>query len=121
MQQLNREHSSDMQLENALRPAVDGKAVPATPSSKAAKNISVQVPKAPTKLKTKEAKLALEDDTADFVVICEGKRFMAHKSVLESTSPYFARMFRFNGQVYNNAFHAKIHADLILGKQQQRS
>jgi hypothetical protein len=88
-----------MELANALLPATDAKAVPATPDAKAIKDTSDQVPKAPTKSKSKEEKLALDDTTADFAVICEGKRFMAHKSVLESSSPYFKRMFRFNGQV----------------------
>jgi hypothetical protein len=86
-----------MELENALRLAMEVKAIPATP--KAIKITSDQVPKAPTKFKSKEIKLALDDETADFAIICKGKRFMAHKSVLESSSPYFARMFRFNGQV----------------------
>lgn len=44
------------------------------------------------------AKLTL-DTATDFAIICEGQRFMAHKSVLEKASPYFERMFRFHGQV----------------------
>jgi hypothetical protein len=42
---------------------------------------------------------ALNDATADFAVICEDQRFMAHKAVLVAASPYFARMLRFQGKV----------------------
>ena len=43
---------------------------------------------------------ALNDTTADFAVICEDHRFMAHKAVLVAASPYFARMLRFQGKVH---------------------
>jgi hypothetical protein len=43
--------------------------------------------------------LQLNDETADFAVICEDQRFMAHKSVLAAACPYFERMFRFEGKV----------------------
>jgi hypothetical protein len=79
------------------------KADPATPHPKSTQVLDAEpTPPTPSKPKTKETKetkLALNDETADFAVICEGQRFMAHKSILETSSPYFARMFRFNGSV----------------------
>jgi hypothetical protein len=76
------------------------KADPATPHPKSTQVLDAEpIPPTPSKPKIKETKLALDDETADFAVICEGQRFMAHKSILETSSPYFARMFRFNGSV----------------------
>jgi hypothetical protein len=61
-------------------------------------------PEAPRKdlhkmLAAKHQGNVLNDTTADFAVVCEDQRFMAHKSVLAAACPYFARMFRFEGKV----------------------
>ncbi|KAF1848766.1 uncharacterized protein K460DRAFT_277210 [Cucurbitaria berberidis CBS 394.84] len=49
------------------------------------------------KVLTAPKKLALNDATADFAVICESRCYMVHRRVLEKESPYFEGMFRFNG------------------------
>jgi hypothetical protein len=88
-------------MDLTTQPQMGPKAVvPTTPHVKATQALDADpVPPTPSKPKTKETEFALNDETADFTVICEGERFAVHKSVLESTSPYFARMFRFNGSV----------------------
>jgi hypothetical protein len=77
------------------------KVVPTTPQVKASHVLedADPVPPTPFKPKIKETKLALNDETSDFTIICEGQRLITHKSILEASSPYFARMFRFNGNV----------------------
>jgi len=77
------------------------KVVPKTPQVKASQVFDKEnhAPPTPFKPKIKETKLALNDETSDFTIICEGRHFITHKSILEASSPYFARMFRFNGSV----------------------
>ncbi|EDU41561.1 BTB POZ domain protein [Pyrenophora tritici-repentis] len=58
----------------------------------------IPLPPTPTKAKAKDEKLALGDDHADFTVLCDGQRYLTHRSILKNASPYFARMFHFNGQ-----------------------
>ncbi|KAI4945221.1 hypothetical protein J4E91_008200 [Alternaria rosae] len=80
------------------------KVVPTTPQVKASHVLedADPVPPTPFKPKIKETKLALNDETSDFTIICEGQRLITHKSILEASSPYFARMFRFNGNEAND-------------------
>ena len=87
------------------------KVVPKTPQVKASQVFDKvnQAPPSPFKPKTKETKLALNDETSDFTIICEGQHFITHKSILEASSPYFARMFRFNGSV-----RIIIHIDIYV-------
>lgn len=59
------------------------------PNLKTSNDTSEEVPTAPT----------LSDATADFAIQCDGRCFMAHKQILAKASPYFERMFRFNGLV----------------------
>ncbi|CAN9468359.1 unnamed protein product [Alternaria alternata] len=81
----------------------DVKTVPTTPHVKAAQTIDAEhTPPTPSKPKTKEITPILNYETADFTVICEGRRFATHKNVLEASSPYFARMFRFHGSESND-------------------
>ncbi|KAI4659443.1 uncharacterized protein J4E78_005871 [Alternaria triticimaculans] len=80
------------------------KVVPKTPQVKASQVFDKEnhAPPTPFKPKIKETKLALNDETSDFTIICEGQHFITHKSILEASSPYFARMFRFNGSENND-------------------
>lgn len=78
----------------------DYKAEPKTPHCRTSPVPSADaIPPTPSKPKTKHIKLALGDETADFTIVCEGTRYVAHKTVLSASSPYFARMFRFSGSV----------------------
>jgi len=90
------------------------KVVPKTPQIKASQVFDKEnrAPPTPSKPKIKETKLALNDETSDFTIICEGQHFITHKSILEASSPYFARMFRFNGSV-SSSNHIDIHSMLI--------
>lgn len=89
------------------------KVVPTTPQVKASQILEEtgNIPPTPFKPKIKETKLALNDETSDFTIICEGQHFITHKSILEASSPYFARMFRFNGSV-SIINHTDLHAML---------
>jgi len=90
------------------------KVVPKTPQVKASQVFDKEnhAPPTPFKPKIKETKLALNDETSDFTIICEGQHFITHKSILEASSPYFARMFRFNGSV-SIVNHIDTHPMLI--------
>jgi len=58
------------------------------------------VPKTPSKgLKPDAPRLAVNDATTDFSIICENGPLRVHKAVLVSKSPYFKRMLRFGGKV----------------------
>lgn len=76
-------------------------AEPTTPHCRAspARPATSIPPPTPSKPKTRETRLVLGDETADFAIVCGGTRFMAHKAVLSASSPYFERMFRFSGSV----------------------
>jgi len=95
-------------------PTTIRKIVPKTPQVKASQVFDKEnrAPPTPSKPKTKETKLALNDETSDFTIICEGQHFITHKSILEASSPYFARMFRFNGSV-SIVNHIDTHPMLI--------
>ena len=94
-------------------PTTIRKIVPKTPQVKASQVFDKEnrAPPTPSKPKTKETKLALNDETSDFTIICEGQHFITRKSILEASSPYFARMFRFNGSV-SISNHINIHVIL---------
>jgi hypothetical protein len=81
------------------------KAEPTTPHCRLSPDRGEEaIPPTPSKPKTKHTELALGDETADFTIICEGTQYMAHKSILTTSSPYFARMFRFSGSVRFSLF-----------------
>jgi hypothetical protein len=82
------------------QPPDDYKVVPTTPHVKVSPIPDADpIPATPVKPKVKVTTLALNDETSDFAIICEGQRFITHRSILETSSPYFSRMFRFNGSV----------------------
>jgi hypothetical protein len=63
-------------------------------------SVVVPVPMTPVKQSTTNAVIALDDATTDFAINCIGGKIMAHKAVLVARSPYFTRMFRFDGKVW---------------------
>jgi hypothetical protein len=76
-----------------------------TPSPRAS-DMNIATPKTPTKkLTDRVPKLTLNDSVANFAIICDGQRFMTHKSVLYTASSYFQRMLRFDGKVHGLCGH----------------
>ncbi|EFQ86143.1 hypothetical protein CFE70_000648 [Pyrenophora teres f. teres 0-1] len=81
---------------------MDSKTNPTTPHPAASLSPEeIPLPPTPTKAKAKDKNLALGDDQTDFTVLCDGQRYPTHRSILQKASPYFARMFHFNGQETN--------------------
>ncbi|KAG9185984.1 hypothetical protein G6011_02540 [Alternaria panax] len=90
-------------MEPTTQPSRDLKVVPTTPHVRATQAIDADhTPPTPSKPKVQEHTPTLDYEATDFTVICEGQRFATHKSVLETSSPYFACMFRFNGRENND-------------------
>lgn len=57
------------------------------------------VPKTLSKgLKAEVPRLAVNDATTEFFIICENGLLRAHKAVLLAACPYFERMLRFGGK-----------------------